>query len=304
MMDSHSPDLLKRVETALRALRATMSSFRHSSPSTDVADQDLSFSTPTKSANIPEEAKQSGHWKHVLVLDEVFSPNDSNTNSNTYIVESTSVSSSSDLLSLLLLSIDELTCNMHLRPYSIPHRLLRACWYSVLGYPDLAAGDAYKVLLLLDEASDEAGEYHEEVLDDLRNWIRGYCPSGRQGGETRPGSLGFVLEIIHELEYSEVAGEAFDSFKEDHEEQALEKALEWLEEICYVTAYRVLARSLWICRCWKSAVDFLERGRRHFSEHRWLKMLEEDMLKAIGEDLASEVGRYDFHTVSCTNPSQ
>lgn len=36
--------------------------------------------------------------------------------------------------------------------------------YRDLGYPDLAIGDAYKALLLVDEVAEE-GEYHEEALE-------------------------------------------------------------------------------------------------------------------------------------------
>lgn len=49
-------------------------------------------------------------------------------------------------------------------PYSILHRLSLARAYRDLGYPDLAIGDAYKALLLVDEVI-ENGEYHEEALD-------------------------------------------------------------------------------------------------------------------------------------------
>jgi hypothetical protein len=54
------------------------------------------------------------------------------------------------------------------RPYSIPHRLELAKAYSQLGYPDLAAGDAYKALLLIDEVVEE-GEYHEEALEAAKD---------------------------------------------------------------------------------------------------------------------------------------
>jgi hypothetical protein len=50
------------------------------------------------------------------------------------------------------------------RPYSIRHRLDLAQTYKRLGYPDLAVGDAYKALLLIDEVIEE-GEYHEEALE-------------------------------------------------------------------------------------------------------------------------------------------
>lgn len=50
------------------------------------------------------------------------------------------------------------------RPYSILHRLKLAKAYQALGYPDLAIGDAYKALLLIDEVVQE-GEYHDESLE-------------------------------------------------------------------------------------------------------------------------------------------
>jgi hypothetical protein len=50
------------------------------------------------------------------------------------------------------------------KPYSITHRLALANAYRSLGYPDLASGDAYKALLLVDECSEQ-GEFHEEALE-------------------------------------------------------------------------------------------------------------------------------------------
>jgi hypothetical protein len=39
--------------------------------------------------------------------------------------------------------------------------------YADLGYPDLAAGSAYKALLLFDAIQDESDEYHERAVDSL-----------------------------------------------------------------------------------------------------------------------------------------
>lgn len=50
------------------------------------------------------------------------------------------------------------------QPYSILLHLKLAAAYRSLGYPDLAAGDAYKALLLVDEILEE-GEYHEQALE-------------------------------------------------------------------------------------------------------------------------------------------
>lgn len=49
-------------------------------------------------------------------------------------------------------------------PYSITHRLKLAQGYKDLGYPDLALGDAYKALILVDEVAEE-GEYHEDAFE-------------------------------------------------------------------------------------------------------------------------------------------
>lgn len=48
-------------------------------------------------------------------------------------------------------------------PYSIASRIGLASAYQSLGYPDLAAGESYKALLLTDELADQ-GEYYDETL--------------------------------------------------------------------------------------------------------------------------------------------
>jgi hypothetical protein len=50
-------------------------------------------------------------------------------------------------------------------PYSILRRLDIARKYATLGYPDLAAGEAYMALLLIDEIREDGGEYHEEAVE-------------------------------------------------------------------------------------------------------------------------------------------
>lgn len=50
-------------------------------------------------------------------------------------------------------------------PYSINRRLTAANQYASLGYPDLAAGEAYMALLLIDEVREEYGEYHEQAIE-------------------------------------------------------------------------------------------------------------------------------------------
>jgi hypothetical protein len=74
-------------------------------------------------------------------------------------------------------------------PYSIASRLQLAKAYKALGYPDLAAGDAYKALILVDEVVDE-GEYHEEALEAARTDVVSERMAGLDlGVETKTSSL-------------------------------------------------------------------------------------------------------------------
>ena len=52
-------------------------------------------------------------------------------------------------------------------PYDAKLYLGRARCYQDLEFPDLAAGDAYKALLLTDEAQDDSGEYHDQALEAI-----------------------------------------------------------------------------------------------------------------------------------------
>lgn len=56
-------------------------------------------------------------------------------------------------------------------PYSIPCHLYEAINYYRIGYPDLAAGSAYRALLLSDALRDEAEEYHDETLGSMTEFL-------------------------------------------------------------------------------------------------------------------------------------
>lgn len=57
-----------------------------------------------------------------------------------------------------------LTSQLSNSPYEFGCYLKRALCHELLGFPDLAAGDAYRALLLTDEVQDESGEYHEQAI--------------------------------------------------------------------------------------------------------------------------------------------
>lgn len=59
------------------------------------------------------------------------------------------------------------------QPYCIPLHIDVAQKYLMLGYPDLAAGEAYKALLLTDAIRDENDEYHEAASAAIHDIIVG-----------------------------------------------------------------------------------------------------------------------------------
>ena len=67
------------------------------------------------------------------------------------------------------LSIVEAQNTVRERPYSIKARLTLAHAYAQENYPDLAVGETYLALLLVDEATGDAGgEFEEEALSAAR----------------------------------------------------------------------------------------------------------------------------------------
>lgn len=71
-------------------------------------------------------------------------------------------------LQKLLERLQEQHARIDDEPYDHSERLHLAQLYQELGYPDLAAGEAYLAILLLDEIEDESGEYHTEALAACR----------------------------------------------------------------------------------------------------------------------------------------
>ncbi|KAF2815421.1 uncharacterized protein BDZ99DRAFT_516145 [Mytilinidion resinicola] len=77
-----------------------------------------------------------------------------------------------------LTDIEELQQVLSEAPYDVDVRIRLAHAYKRLGYPDLAVGEAYKALLLIDEVLEEGGEYHEEALEAASSSIRSLIKHG------------------------------------------------------------------------------------------------------------------------------
>ena len=65
-------------------------------------------------------------------------------------------------------------CTVHIEksPYGCHPYIKRAICHDKLGYLDLAAGDAYRALLLTDEVLDESGEWHKLAVEAIKSTAR------------------------------------------------------------------------------------------------------------------------------------
>lgn len=117
----------------------------------------------------------------------------------------------------LLARREALTASLSELPYDLLLYLERAIVHLNLDYPDLAAGDGYRALLLLDDVRDDSAEYHEQAVDAF---------SGSQSCLREDGGT---------------------------EERARSASLK---------ACQILASSLLLVGCLKSAYGFCEHGLR------------------------------------------
>lgn len=131
----------------------------------------------------------------------------------------------------LLTARQVLTNELLENPYDLVTYLRRALIYSDLGYPDLAAGDAYRALILTDEVRDQSFEYHEEALEALQKYHDAPLPSVLDHG------------LLGEMAGNEDARDA-----------------ETLALVGSVRAYQILSLGLLLVGCLKSAHTFCERG--------------------------------------------
>ncbi|KAI9798071.1 MAG: hypothetical protein M1833_004968 [Piccolia ochrophora] len=142
-------------------------------------------------------------------------------------------------------------------PYDLFHYLSRSNVYSDLEYHDLAAGDAYKALLLTDEIQEDSGEYHEEALESFHYHQDTDYDSSPGDYESRFHTCGWDDEVDDEEEEKSDDDVDDDGCPAcDPEVPSFYVILETMTAECYHT----LVASLLACGCLESAMDFCERG--------------------------------------------
>ena len=135
----------------------------------------------------------------------------------------------------LLEDRQSLTTELLNNPYDLITYLRRAVVHSHLGYPDLAAGDAYRALLLTVEVRDEEFEYHAQALRAL----------------TQHSESAFPEVLDHGTLASSYLRPAPGAGARD---------LSNFVSLASVRSYQILSLSLLLCGCLKSARNFCDRG--------------------------------------------
>lgn len=163
---------------------------------------------------------------------------------------------------------NRLTLELGISPYNSHTYILRAKCHEQLGCPDLAASDAYRALLLTDEALDEEGEYHEQAVEAIEAWRR----------ET-------TVISSNDSKKNRVNGSANSSQISDEDDSKTEDSDEeeepWYYQIAHdhaLSSYRILARALSDSGDLKSAYDFTQRGLMAFAGNGDLHTLQNQIL--------------------------
>ncbi|KAH7632293.1 hypothetical protein B0T09DRAFT_382363 [Sordaria sp. MPI-SDFR-AT-0083] len=141
-----------------------------------------------------------------------------------------------------------LTDALALAPYDLILYLERAVVYSDLAYPDLAAGDAYRALLLTDEVLNEGFEYHEQAKESLEAHSTEPCPKVLNHGD-------LLVNMKNMADGDEVEG------SEPYRQLAITAS---------VRCFQILSLSLLLCGCLASASDFVEKGLKILPENKEL----------------------------------
>ncbi|KAL9010111.1 MAG: hypothetical protein Q9173_004924, partial [Seirophora scorigena] len=154
---------------------------------------------------------------------------------------------------------DSLTSQLSDLPYSYVTYLKRAQCHEDLGYSDLGAGDAYRALLLIDEVSDDSGEYHEQAVETLQVAL-GRGTSVKENREREYNQ--------RDDPYEQANGAGADSAEiQFHSPQSL--ILDNDRSSCFALLSRLLIQS----GCLRSAYNFAARGLRYSpSDTRFLNL--------------------------------
>ena len=165
------------------------------------------------------------------------------------------------------------TIHIEKSPYDCGPYIRRSLCYEKLGYPDLAAGDAYRALLLTDELLDESGEWHELAVEAVESKIKKVDKVLVNGATNGLNTNGAKTGDGHSGEDHEEDGS--NGIGGEEEEDPWYNAI--AEDYARQT-YEILARTLSDCGDLKAAYGFAERGLKVFPGHDILRELQNQIL--------------------------
>lgn len=169
---------------------------------------------------------------------------------------------------------DTSTLHIEKSPYDCDPYIRRSLCYEELAYPDLAAGDAYKALLLTDELLDESGEWHELAVEAVEPRIKKVDKVLANGATNGYNTSGAKSDDGHsDKNHEEEGSNGIDG--EEEEENPWYKAI---AEDYARRSYEILARTLSDCGDLKAAYGFTERGLKVFPGHDVLRELQDQIL--------------------------
>lgn len=153
---------------------------------------------------------------------------------------------------------EQLTDDLADSPYNLILYLQRAVVYSNLGYPDLAASDAYRALLLTDEIRNDGFEFHEQAVESLASYSSSLTalPEVLRYGDLRRGS-------------SDMINGWGPRGPSSHQE---------LAAIASVRCYQILSISLLLCGCLKDAYTYVRQGLQAFPSNHELQSTKDHIL--------------------------
>ncbi|KAF2234376.1 hypothetical protein EV356DRAFT_446797 [Viridothelium virens] len=140
---------------------------------------------------------------------------------------------------MTLANLSILQTNLINEPYSVAVHLALSQRLKSLRYPDLAAGYAYKALLLIDEVLEDSGEYHEQAFEAAQNFLKS------PGDDLADAVAGLTLQDKGSEQPKGISNDRIMALASGP----------WRE-----IAYRLLVQALIDCGCLRSAMDLCSRG--------------------------------------------
>ncbi|KAF1827134.1 uncharacterized protein K489DRAFT_405869 [Dissoconium aciculare CBS 342.82] len=146
-------------------------------------------------------------------------------------------------------------------PYCSPVHIYLATQYARLGYPDLAAGSAYKALLLKDAIDEPSEEYHDQANEAMQSIV-----------ESQPD------EERKRLQDWQANSESRDEDGLREQVADMSEVQLWMYMHYAPIMYAILTESLILCGCLRTADTYIKQARRSYPDRVDFRDIQERLL--------------------------